>query len=77
MKKQLLSDVEYKRLILIACNAQPLPEEQVLKFIYQCEHMKIQSMMLEAILSGMVDISRITDADFNVSRRSAPIPDLL
>ena len=52
--KQLFTDEEYMRLLVIACGEHGATEEQMRRFIKVCEEMKMHALMLQAILAGLV-----------------------
>ena len=61
----LFTDEEYKQLIFRACE-EGGTEQQVFWFLQQCEEMKFQATLLQAILSGNVEVSNITKDHFSV-----------
>ena len=58
--------------MVVALGETGATREQVYWFIKQCEDMKAQALILETLLSGVVNVSNISKDNFTVSRRSAP-----
>lgn len=53
-KEQLLTDDEYKQIILMAVSAKPQTEEQLEAVIKAAESIRTESLMLELVLEGSV-----------------------
>jgi hypothetical protein len=74
--KSLLSDEEIKKLIVIGCSPDGASYEQIHWFIRQCEEMRARALFLEAILSGLFDVTNITENNFYCARRKTPLAHL-
>lgn len=53
-KKQLLTDEEYKQVILMAVTGKPQTEEQLSAVIKEAETMRCNALMLESVMSGLL-----------------------
>jgi hypothetical protein len=59
--------------VVVAVGEDGATREQIVWFIQQCERMKVEALILETLLSGMVNVSNISKDDFSVTRRAAPL----
>lgn len=52
--KQLLTDEEYKQVIIMAVAAKPQTEKQIMSIIETAEKMRAESLILESVLTGQL-----------------------
>jgi hypothetical protein len=53
-KKQLLTDEEYKQVILMAVTGKPQTKEQIAAVIEEAETMRCNALVLESVLTGLL-----------------------